>query len=370
MRILIANRLMNNIAGGVEHMATALMNDMTSRGHPCALLTWDYEDGQSYYPMDETIQWFKLGIGDTARRATWGERLERMKATRKAVKEFQPDVIVGFQDGPFQAMALYTLGMNIPVILAERNAPHRFDYKKTGKYKELIFQTYRAAKAITVQCPSYVERYPKSLQSRITVIPNPVFAPPEANKDGAKAKDKKTLLSVGRLEYQKNFVCLLEAYQKIATDFPDWILKIIGEGDDRSKLEAYIETNNLQNHIQLPGTSKDVHSLYQNADLFVLPSRWEGFPNVLAEAMSNGLPAIGFDQCAGVRDLIEHNKNGLLATDNENSDTLAKTLKTLMADQDIRKKMGKEAKQSIQQFKPETVYAQWEQFLKQACNKD
>jgi len=101
--------------------------------------------------------------------------------------------------------------------------------------------------------------------------------------------------------------------------------------------------------------------------LFCLPSLWEGFPNALAEALAYGLPAVGFSDCAGVRDLIVSGKNGLLAEGNGDSETLAKALEMLMVSTETRRVMSEAAIESVKTYSPEKIFSQWEQLLSSAA---
>lgn len=358
MKITVFCRAIDNMAGGVERMASALMNEMTARGHEVSLVTLDHERAKSYYPLDERIEWHKVAIGNPARKATIREMLQRALRVRAIVNAIKPDIMIGFQDGAYLSNRLYTIGMGYPIILAERNAPTRYDHIRSGKYRKLIYQTFRFARRITIQCESYRKHYPAYLRPRIITIPNPVF--PAEPRYLEKKKERKVLLSVGRLEYQKNYGVLIEAFALIAQSHPDWVLRIVGEGTDRDKLQHLIEQKNLTGRVEMPGTNDLIAEEYARASLFCLPSRFEGFPNALAEAMAHGLPCVGFAECAGVSDLIEHGKNGRLAAGNSNPEHLAKELDVLMRDPDLLTKTGKLAMNSVKCYNPGHIYDLWE----------
>ncbi len=175
MKLLFICRAFDNVAGGVERMGTALMNEMCRRGHDVSLLTWDRSKSEAFYKFDERIAWHCLDMGDYMKKAGWGLRFKRARWVRRLVKKLKPDVMLAFQQGTFLSTRLFTFGMGIPTIAAERNAPSRFDHLKAGRYLSLIFQSFRLAKRITIQCESYRNEYPAYLRSRIVTIPNPVF---------------------------------------------------------------------------------------------------------------------------------------------------------------------------------------------------
>lgn len=369
MKILVVCRAFHNVAGGIERMAGALMNEMARRGHEVSLLTWDRDSPVAFYGLDESIRWHTLDIGDYREKAGWLLRLRRARRIRAIVREIQPDVILAFQHGTFMSTRLYTLGLGCPVIAAEREAPARFAHLRAAKYKDLIYQSFRLAKAVTIQMESFRTDYPAYLHARIVTIPNPVYPASGQASPGGSMSMSRTLLSVGRLSYQKNYFCLIDAFSALAPNFPDWILTIAGEGEDRSLLEKRVADYNLQDRISLPGAAKDTGFLYRSAHLFCLPSRWEGFPNVVAEALSHGLPVVGFSGCAGTSDLVRHGENGLLAAGNDNPDSLAATLAELMSDPDRRQKMGIEAAESMKIYQPDRIFDLWETLFTRCVRK-
>ena len=119
----------------------------------------------------------------------------------------------------------------------------------------------------------------------------------------------------------------------------------------------------------LPGACASISDWYVSAHAFCLPSRWEGFPNALAEALATGLPCVGFTGCAGVRDLIKHEENGLLADGNGNVDSLCDALSKVMSSSAMRDAMSNAAVESIESYDPETIFSLWESVLTAATNK-
>ncbi|MGZ9096688.1 MAG: glycosyltransferase family 4 protein [Micavibrio sp.] len=360
MKILVNCRAFDNMAGGVERMAIAMMGALCERSHDVILLTWDKEDARPFYAMDPRITWHKLNLGNPDEKAGWELRLRRALRVRKIVASIRPDVMIGFQHGAFLALRLFTLGLGIPTIAAERNAPTRFEFSSEGKRRHIIFLTFLLASRITIQCENYRNQYPSYLRSKITTISNPVFpARCQATPAGIEGQ-KKTMLSVGRISYQKNFDVLIDAFSRICTEFPDWHLLIAGDGEGRHELNEKIIQRGLESKITLAGAVSDVELHYCSSHAFCLPSRWEGFPNALAEAMAHGLPVIGFRECAGVNDLIQHQKNGILADGNGNVDTLTASLREIMQNAEARILMGQAGSNAMKNYAPKKIFDLWE----------
>ncbi len=366
MKIVFVARAIDCMAGGVERVITILMNALAERGHTIALLTWDHSKAECFYPIAPEVIWKKLNLGDPSEKANLMLKLRRAAEIRGWAREIKPDVFVCFQDGPFMAIRAYTFGLGIPVIAAERNAPTRFAHVKHRR-KYLVFNALRLAKYIIVQCESYKQLYPSFLKDRIVIIPNPVFpAERRAQPDKPNEEGRFRILSVGRLSYQKNYSVLIKAFATVSGSLPEWDLVIVGEGEERGELERLIQVKGISNRVFLPGKSTSISRMYISSHLFCLPSRWEGFPNALAEALAHGLPCIGFDKCAGMRDLITPGVNGLLADGNGDEESLTITLRKAMSSSDLRKKMGIRASESIKKYTPQRIYSLWEDILKRA----
>lgn len=363
MKILFACRQFEGAAGGVERQAIAMMNELMARGHEIHLLTWDREGAKAFYPMDPAICWHQLAMGDPKKKAGLGLRLARAQRVRAVVKASGAAVVLAFQQGTFLSMRLYTLGLGVPVIAAERESPYRYDFIREGRHRDFIFQGFRLAVRVTIQCESYRESYPAYLRDKIVTIPNPVFPAEKFAAPAGTESGRKTLLCVGRLSFAKNQSVLLRAFAQIAAVCPDWDVVLAGEGEDREKLEDESRRLGLAGRVSFLGAVKDVTVLYETAHLFCLPSRWEGFPNALAEALAHGLPAVGFAGCGGVRDLIIDDENGLLADGMDDAESLAETLKRLMCDDARRTVMGEAAVQSVKPYAPSLVYNRWEALL-------
>jgi glycosyltransferase involved in cell wall biosynthesis len=356
MRLLFVARSIDRGAGGVQRMIISIMNALSS-AHEVSLLTWDKGPAMAFYPMTGGISWHQLDMGDPHVKATPGMILARFRKIRGLINRIAPDVIVCFQGGSFRSMQLYTAGLSIPLIAAERTSPNLYDPASSRRL-------------ITVQFERYRDLYPVYLRNRIVTIPNPV---PQAtclarpNESGAAGRW--LLLSVGRLGYQKNFSALIDAFSGLAPRFPDWDLRIVGEGPYRNALESQLaRLPGLEGRVCLPGTTNEMQAEYAAAHLFCLPSRWEGFPNALAEALAHGLPAVGFSGCDGVPDLIDPGRNGALAAGNGDAAALAATLAPLMADPAKRVELSSNAVKSVAGYQPEEIFGLWERVLRECIS--
>lgn len=369
MKILFVGRKFGGVAGGLERISIMLMNALVARSHQIGLITLDAADAETHYPLDPAVDWHKLAIGDPLHKANWGERIARQGRMRALAKENAPQVILAFEHGTFLAVRLATLGLGIPVLAAERNAPQRFDYQPARYYQGLIFLSLLLAKRIAVQFESYRTHYPAYLRGRMVAIPNPVLRAGKTVGKGRGNAERKVLLFVGHLAYQKNPEVLVRAFGMLAGEFPDWELQMAGAGEYRASLEKLTNKLGIADRVRFLGIVQDVAALYVQSHLFCLPSLWEGFPNALAEAFAHGLPAVGFAQCAGLNELIEDGKNGVLAAGNADPDSLAAALQELMGAPQLREQMGQAAIESVVRYQPDEIFDHWEALLQETIGK-
>lgn len=372
LRILVACRKFDGVVGGVERMSTTLMNELVKRGHDVFLFTWDErEDAKAFYHIDPRVRWTKLAMGNPAKKAGPLLRLRRALKVRNILKSIRPDVVLGFQEGSFVTLKLYGLGLGIPMICAIRESPFRYEHLKAQPPFWFSCQVFRLAAAVTVQFARYKKAFPKFLWPKIKLTPNHIFPATELAHPEGRAGARNILLSTGRLSPEKNHKVLIEAFSMIADDFPDWDLVIVGKGgqDEPLKKQAAALPESVAARIRLPGPTDDVPSWLKQAQLFCLPSKWEGFPNALAEAMAHGLPCVGFAGCDGVCDLIDDKKTGLLAEGNGNAVRLADALRSLMQSPDLRQALGRAGFEKTKSYSPEAILDHWEEILRTGAGR-
>lgn len=172
--------------------------------------------------------------------------------------------------------------------------------------------------------------------------------------------NKKNLINVGRLSVEKGQLDLLKIFNNIK-DKCDWNLNIVGNGDERKKLEQYINENDLQKRVILHGFKKsdEIEELLQNSSIFVMTSFTESFGIVLLEAMSNGLPCVAFSSAEGAKEIISSNVDGYLIN-NRNFAKMEKTILDLINDLEKRKEMGKKGREKAKHYLKDEVIKKWQ----------
>lgn len=193
-------------------------------------------------------------------------------------------------------------------------------------------------------------------------IPNICVIPNAALNVGTRFSDvsNKRVLAVGRLDYQKGFDNLIDAWNIVAKneELADWTLDIFGQGEWHEKLNDMIDSYGLQERVRINKPVKDILSEYVNSSLLVMSSNYEGFPMVMIEAMACGLPVVAFDFKCGPKDIIDDGINGLIAESGNVAD-LAEKLVSIMSDESNRKFMSSNARKIIDRYSEETVMNKW-----------
>ena len=190
----------------------------------------------------------------------------------------------------------------------------------------------------------------------IQVIPNAALFVAKKYADVS----RKRIMAVGRLDYQKGFDRLIEAWRMVQQhpEFQDWQLDIFGQGEWKEMLQGRVQQYGLQDSLHINAPTKQIGEEYANSSMLVMSSNYEGFPMVMIEAMACGLPVVSFDFQCGPKDIIRHGVNGLLVK-NGDIQGLADAMMKLMGDEALRKQMSLEARMVTETFSEEKVMGKW-----------
>lgn len=269
---------------------------------------------------------------------------------RKHFKNNKYDVIVG-QSYPNNIL-LFLAGINMRDVIA---AEHVY-YDYYGSFlKKLRLFIYKRCRKIVVLTSKDKQCYDKHLSiDQTCVIPNPVVL----SDTFQSTLDSKTAIAVGRIQYQKGFDTLVDVYRRVHAKHPDWKVNIYGDGNLREQLEKQIIDANLQGVVNLMGRSNQIYQKLREASFYIMSSRFEGFPMVLIEAQSQGLPIVSFDCPNGPADIIDNNVNGILVED-QNKDKLYEGICYMIEHPTERKLMGKKALLNVDQYSVSVICKKW-----------
>lgn len=355
-------------AGGAQRAAVLLAEGLVARKHQITLITLFGEE-RDFYSLPTDITRTSLKVAGTSFNLLQavGNNLNRLAKLRQAIDLSQPDVIISFLDKTNVLTLLACFNSNYPIIVSEQNDP---TYNNIGRLWSLLRRVaYRRADRV-VSCSQGVDDNWHWLDSkRREVIYNPLAITTERTATEAESEllaqlnpERQTIVAMGRLTAQKNFSLLLSAFAEVAEQFSDWQLLILGEGEQREQLEAAIAQLKLQGRVLLPGVVSNPFPILRRSQLFVLSSIYEGFGNVIIEAMACGLPVIATDCPSGPSEIITSGETGILVP-NQDRDGLIAAMATLMSDRDRRKQLANSAQKALNRFELDTILSQWQNLL-------
>ncbi|MDB4965215.1 MAG: hypothetical protein JWN44_904 [Myxococcales bacterium] len=282
-----------------------------------------------------------------------GRYLLRVRALRQALVASRPDVIISFINTSNIEALLAAHDLGVPVIVSERCDPEQnLIPPHHTLFRRLL---YPRADVVVVQTQSvrrWAERFVPP--DRVAVVPNCVRQP--ASAPGVAREP--LIVGMGRLVDQKGFDLLVAAFARVQRALPGWRLMIVGDGERRRELERQVAVLGLGERILLPGVTADAPSFFRRAGMFVLSSRYEGFPNVLLEAMACGAPVVATDCPSGPSDIVRHDHDGLLVP--VDVDALAAAILRLGNAPEERARLGENAVEVIARFHPDRIMARWD----------
>jgi len=372
VKLLFGIKSMDVPGGGAERVLSIVASGLAARGHDVTVVTFDQPGGESFYTLDPRIHRVCLGIGSASGQTGPLAFVRRIPALRHLVQELRPEVVVGFMHSMFVPLGFSMVGMEIPLVASEHIVP---EYYRGRGVEFWLFKTgCRLSKRVTVLSEAVREMYPRGLRKKMVAMPNPVVEYPDCRVDPAgHSASEKIVLSVGRLEHQKDHATLIEAFATIADRFPQWRLRIVGDGSLRGSLEATVSRLGLGERVSLPGSSDRIDNEYRRAQVQAVPSRFESFGMVTAEAMAVGLPVLGFADCPGTNELITHNETGWLVSTTDDVGRVsayAEGLSALLGDSGLRQRLGAAARRSMKGFDSQGVIDNWQALLKDVSGGD
>lgn len=349
--------------GGAERVMSILADYWAQQGVSVTLITLA-PVSEDFYNVNTRVR--RVGLGLTKSKLSLWHRiwnnLKRVILLRRAIRASRPDCIVSFLSQPNVVTLVAGVGMCIPVIVSEHIDPRQMDVGKIcHAFRRFLYPRAAAVVILTEGVREWAEEFVD--KAAVRVIPNPI--PEVVLKQQAGAQSERSghvVAAMGRLDPQKGFDVLLKAFARCTGQYPDWSMVILGEGGERSQLEALARKLGIADRVSLPGLIRNPFWILRAADLFVLSSRFEGFPMALIEAMSCRLPVISTDCPSGPRDIVRDGVDAVLVPI-ENVEALAEAMSRLMGDPNERDRLGARAAEIGERFSVGTIIQCWNKLL-------
>ncbi len=348
--------------GGAERIMAGLANAFAEAGDEVALLTLSGKE-EDHYELHPSVTRIGLNILKESRNIleSIANNFWRFRIIRRAVQSWAPECVVSFIEETNIRVIFSLLGTRIPVVVSERIDPRRY---YIGTMREIARRVlYPFAQRIVVQTDSvagWAERFLP--YERVAVIPNFIRdlpSPPPYMK-----RKRGEILAVGRLVPQKGFDLLLRAFAASKLYSHGMQLVILGDGPERALLQRLANELGIDKYLKMPGVVKHPERWMARCAFFVLPSRFEGFPNALLEAMAMGCPVIAADCDSGPREIVQDGVNGLLVPV-EDVTALASAMQRLAFDKPLCERLGVAAQYVRVRYAKEKIVQRWHQLVEE-----
>ncbi len=357
---------------GTERILIDKMNYLC-KDHQIYIITYEQGEHPISFPMEGRITHIDVNVRFFTRYKY--NKLKRfytyllMKRTFKkklfeVCKNINPDIIICTTYAAPLINILHNVAVRFQAKLVIEAHTITDEIKKINDVSNPVLRLYariwdrNIQKAIS-KCDALVTLTPNDAQSwkKIKVpyiIPNSVTYPHQTIYH----RESRTVITAGRLEYQKGYDLLIDTWNIVSQKYPEWKLKIFGNGSMKELLIKKINTYQLQNSISIISPIDNIYDEYQKSAIYVCSSRFEGFGLSIAEAMACGIPCVAFDCPYGPRNIIKQNEDGILVK-NMDVIALADKLNYLIEHNDVRIKMGQNARINIKRYAPENIMKLW-----------
>lgn len=358
--------------GGAERVAATMANAWRERGHQVWLVSTYLGPRVVSYPLHPGVAVVFLSEVMGGSKAPWRLRaLRKPRVLRTLLLRIKPDVVISFLTN-VNVLAIFACAASgLPLIISERIDPI-YDKRLPRMLRVVRSLSYPFANALVVQTTAAAHGYGARLPgvSRIAVIHNPLPAelaasPTRARHDG----DGGCVIAMGRLVHQKGFSALIQAFANALGADPAWRLEIWGDGPLREDLQCLVDRLQLTNRVQLCGLTNQPWPALAAAQIFVLSSEYEGFPNAMLEAMALGLPCIAFDCPSGPRELADDGCAAMLVPCADVA-ALGAALGKFARDRELRSTFGARAATFVRsQFAQPSVMAEWDALIEEVVTR-
>lgn len=332
---------------GAEIMCENLCYELASKNHDIVIVSlYTYNSAITERLENKNIKIYYLD-------KKTGLDLTMITKLIKVLKKENPKVIHTHRYVMQYAIpAAFLCGINCRV-----HTVHNVADKEVGKIARILAKIFYTCFNVTPVALSniikktIIDQYHLK-DEQVPVVVNGIDLKKCMIKDDYSIKDKFTVLHIGRFDKQKNHISLVKGFEKFLLQCPNSQLLLLGDGDLRDKIFDYVNKNNLNNNVKFLGLTNNVYPYLKNADVFILPSIYEGVPMTLIEAMGSAIPIIA-SRVGGIPDMLTDGDSALLINPNENA--ISEALIKIFNSKELRIKLGKNAFEQSKKFSAETM---------------
>jgi GalNAc-alpha-(1->4)-GalNAc-alpha-(1->3)-diNAcBac-PP-undecaprenol alpha-1,4-N-acetyl-D-galactosaminyltransferase len=347
-------------SGGAQRVLTILANEWCRRGVKVVMVTLA-EPETDFFSLAPGISRVVVGGGIGASNSIWRSlraNVTRLVTLRRTLRRTGAPTVLSFIGSMNVLTVIATRGLGIQVIISERNDPAL--QPLPFAWRMLRRLAYGLADRVTANSHGALSFLGKFVRSdKLAYVPNPLS---NNGSEAVGSQRRPTILTVARFCWQKAHDVLLDAFARIADEAPDWRLQLAGTGELEADLRQRANDLGIGARIDWLGQVADLSPCYRSAAIFALPSRFEGTPNALLEAMNAGLPAIITDASSGPLEFVDDGLTGLIVTPDD-AEALAGALRQLINKPELRQRLGEAAKARMSECAIDNVMNIWNELL-------
>lgn len=350
----------NMLAGGAERVISTLSKYFVDNNINCTIIK--LEKGNVFYTLPDKVRVITV---EAKSKNKYVKKISKLIKTRKLIKNLCPDIVLSLPEEIGVYIIPTMIGFKIPVVVSERNNPRVMPRNYITRIARTIF--YHLAAGIIFQTREAMEYFPRTIQKMGIVLPNPIDL--DKIPSPWSGKRRKEIIGAGRLEKQKNFHLLIDAFKLFHKRYPDYKLIIYGEGSLREDLIIYASDRIPKDAFSFPGRRNDLLDCINGASMFVLSSDYEGMPNVLSESMAMGMPCISTNcPSGGPAELIIDGENGILVPVGD-TDALYNAMIKICESEQYAQKISQNALRIRNKLDAKVIGKQWFQYLESLVNR-
>ncbi len=333
------------VGGGTERIVSLLANEYVKRGIDTSVLI--FAGNTVEYPLDPRVE---VVIAGGPSGGNLGIRLKRIKFMRQYYRKNKDCAIFAFSVMGAVFSSIATIGQRHWTLVSERSNPDEYDPKRIRDF------FYRRADKVVLQTYDVLKSFDRKIQAKAVVIPNPIDPTLPPVYTGVR---QKKICCAARLEPGKDHKTMLRAFHAFRKDFPEYTLEIYGKGSLERELKAMAKELGIDEKVHFHGFCPTVREEIRDHAMYILSSKFEGISNALIETMSMGMPVIATDcPVGGTRMCIRDHVNGIMVPV-ENPNALAEAMKELASNEELARKIARNAAKLRERFSIEKIAGQF-----------